>query len=59
MKTRVEKGKLIIEIDTTVKRTPSKSGKMEMIASTQGFSNVGQTEDGRAVKVNLNCGVSA
>jgi len=58
MVTELKDNSLIIKIDISGKRYTSKGGKMEMIASTSGFTPIAMTKDGRTVKLNLNCGVT-
>ena len=59
LKTKIEGDKLTLIIDLNRKAKPSKSGKMMLIESTGGFATVGETSDGKAVKVGLNCGYDA
>jgi hypothetical protein len=37
----------------------SNSGKMKLIGSTHGWTPIGTNDDGRVVKLSLNCGYSA
>lgn len=47
-------GKLLVEIDTTLDHGISKSGKSQIIASTQGNADV-KMPDGRVIKLGINC----
>ena len=59
MDIKLEGKKLTIVIaDVTKDNRPSKSGKMQLCATTGGFTGVG-TVDGKVVKVNLTVGTPA
>lgn len=58
--TKVEGSTLHIMIDVSAKAlaaaSPSKGGKMNMVASTRGFTGVG-LPDGKVLKLSLNAGL--
>ena len=59
MDVKVKDDELVITIDMNSEGVASNSGKMRLIGSTGGWITVGANDDGRAVKLCLNCGYSA
>ena len=55
METRIEKDTLIIEIPLQTP-TPSKSGKMMLVASTGGWQKIDAEVEGKQLRMNLTAG---
>jgi len=56
LKMKIENDKLTLVIDLNRTAKLSKGGKMMLIESTRGFIQCGETSDGKAVKLGMNCG---
>ena len=56
---KIEKNgnKMVIEIDLTAERSSSKSGKMEFVASSQGWQATGFELEGKPLKLSLMLGI--
>ena len=59
MNVKVKDNKLVITIDMNSEGIDSNSGKMKLIGSTHGWTPIGRNDDGKVVKLCLNCGYSA
>ena len=59
MDVKVKDDELVITIDMNSEGVESNSGKMILIGSTHGWTPIGTNDDGRVVKLSLNCGYSA
>ncbi len=59
MDVKVKDDELVITIDMNSEGVESNSGKMILIGSTHGWTPIGANDDGRVVKLSLNCGYSA
>tara|TARA_B100001964_G_scaffold123710_1_gene137131 strand:- start:130 stop:396 length:267 start_codon:yes stop_codon:yes gene_type:complete len=59
MDVKVKDDELFIAINMNSEGVYSRSGKMILIASAHGWTPIGTNDDGRVVKLSLNCGYSA
>ena len=55
MKATIKDGKLLLEIPLE-KGTPSKSGKMNLVASTGGWTDLGASHEGKVIRANIMVG---
>ena len=58
MDVKVKDDELVITIDMNSRGFVSKSGKFNLIGSTEGFEPVGTNDDGNDVYLLLKCGYS-